>query len=336
MAKDEKKTKEIPGLKQSVGKEIIGNAIVMIIIVACAYGLTFHSWGQAKGMGTYLGFIACMIPFFTVMQAYVPFINKRVEYLHGKMEFKEGEFVSPAGPYISIWSLLLPRALAYGFGSMLIVIVIIKLFGWEATPFLTSLIVLIVNIITTTALLKKYLPISLISFASEIKEERKQNKQPLTSYLVVEHIIPFTILMGYINACVANRAFNFEALRANVPYVPTKALLPDAFIVFVLLALFQWLFSNAITRGDVHFGKVPVEKLKNLSGYLALIYIIIAGIIITVLYYIILLIGGVPGLSVGMAILFKLSIIVLSVAFGAWIGVRWGGARENEKMMNAK
>ena len=87
MAKDEKKTKEIPGLKQLVGKEIVGNTIVMIILVEGAYGLTFHSWGEARGIGTYLGFIACMIPFFTVIQAYVPFINKRVEYLHGKWEY---------------------------------------------------------------------------------------------------------------------------------------------------------------------------------------------------------------------------------------------------------
>lgn len=332
MTQDEKKKKEIPGLKQLVGKEIIGNAIVMVILVACAYGLTFYSWGQAKGMGTYLGFVACMIPFFTVIQAYIPLINKRVDYLHGKMEFKEGEFVAPQNPHINIWSLLLPRALIYGFGAMLIVVVIIKISGWQATPLLTSVIVLIVNIITTTTLLKRYLPLDLLSFAAEVKAGRKQTKQPLASYLAVEHVIPFILLQGYINPCVANRAFNFEALKAGVSYVPSKALLPDAFIVFVLIALFQWMFSNAITRGDVHLGRVPVEKLKNLSGLVALGIIFIAGILIAVLYGLILYIGQVPGLSIGMAILFKLAIIVLSVVLGAWIGIRWGGAREYEKI----
>jgi hypothetical protein len=304
----------------------------MIILVAGAYGLTFHSWGEARGIGTYLGFIACMIPFFTVIQAYVPFINKRVEYLHGKWEFKEGEFVALPTPHISIWSLLLPRALIYGFGAMLIVVIIVKLSGWEATPLLTSVIVLIVNIITTTALLKRYLAIDLLSFAAEIKEGRKQTKQPLAGYMVVEHIIPFFVLQGYINGCVANRAFNFELLNRKLTYVPSEALLPDAFIVFVLLALFQWMFSNAITRGDVHLGKVPVEKLKNLSGYAALGIIFIAGILVSVLYGVILFIGQVPGLSVGMATLFKMGIIALSVVLGSWIGIRWGGARENEKI----
>ena len=97
MAKKEEKIKEVPGLKQTVGKEIVGNAIIMTIIVMASWGMTFHaSWGPARGLSTYLGFIACMIPFFTVIQAYVPFINKRAELGHGKWELKEDEVGLPA------------------------------------------------------------------------------------------------------------------------------------------------------------------------------------------------------------------------------------------------
>jgi hypothetical protein len=156
--------------------------------------------------------------------------------------------------------------------------------------------------------------------------------QPLAGYLVVEHAVPFILLQGYINACIANRAFHFEAAKAGLDYVPTHALLPDAFIMFVLLALFQWMFSNALSRGDVRIGKVPVNKLKNISGWTASGMILLGGIMISGLYWLILTLGGFHGLSIGMAILVKMGIVVFSVVFGAWIGIGWGGSREASEM----
>lgn len=332
MAQNEKQSKEIPGLKQLVSKELVGNAIIMVILVFGGWGLTFKLWGEAKGIGTYLGFIACMIPFFTVIQPYITVLNKRVGFLQGKWELKDDEIESPAEPLVNTWSLLLPRALIYGFGAMLLVLAGIKLSGWQPTPILTTVIVLIVNIITTTVLIKHYLPRDLLSYAAAVKNPIKQEVRPLAGYLMVEHAIPFIMLQGYINGCVANRAFHFEALKAAKSYVPSAALLQDAFIVFVLLALFQWMFSNAIARGDVHLGRIPADKLKNISWFKALGYIFCAGIIVVAAYGIILYIGKVPGLSVGMAILFKQSIIIFSVICGAWIGIRWGGSREYLKM----
>lgn len=332
MTQEDKKTKEIPGLKQTVAKEIVGNAIVMIIIVLCSWGLTFGIWGPARGMGTFLGYIACMIPFFTVIQAYVPFINKRAELAHGKWELKDDEKDLPAGPVVNIWSRILPRALVYGFGVMLVPVALIKISGWQPPTFIIVLIVLVANIVTTTLLIKKYLPVDLLSFAKAVNAGTPSTPQPLAGYLMVEHAMPFIMLQGYINACVANRAFHFEAAKAGVDYVPAHALLPDAFIVFILLALIQWMFSNALTRGDVRLGRVPADKLKNISGWGALGLIFLAGIGITVLYWVILAVGGVPGLGIGMATLFKMAIVILSVVFGAWIGIRWGGYREFAEM----
>lgn len=335
MTQKEQKTKEIPGLKQVIGKEIVGNAIVMTIIVLCSWGLAFHSWGEAKGIGTILGYIACMVPFFTVIQAYVPFMNKRSELMHGKWELKEDEKNLPAGPPFNIWTRLLPAALAYGFGAMLIMVAAVKLSGWMPSPFVTVVIVLIVLIATTSALIKKYLPEDLLAYAKALREGKKAAPQPLAGYMIVEHVIPFVILQGYINACVANRAFHFELAKANLPYVPGPALLPDAFIVFVLLGLIQWMFSNALTRGDVRLGKVPAEKLKNINGWAALGVIIVAGILVSVVYGVLLKIGQVPGLSVGMATLFKMTVMTLAIVLGAWIGIRWGGSREFA-LMNEK
>ena len=320
--------KEIPGLKESVGKEIVGNAIVMVILVVLSWGLTFHTWGPAKGLSTFLGYMACMIPFFTIIQAYVPIMNKRVELGHGKMELKEDEVGLPAEPLTNIWTLMLPKALVYGFGPGLGIVALIKVSGWQLSTLVTVIIVLIVNIITTTLLIKEYLPRHLLSFAAALKQKEKAAPQPLTGYLIVEHVVPFFLLQAYINGCVANRAFHFEAAKAGTDYVPTAALLPDAFIVFVLLALIHWMFSNALTRGDVRLGRVPAEKLRSLSVWAALAYIFCGALIVTVLYGVILGIGKVPGLSIGIATLYKMGVLALSILVGSWVGMRWGGARE--------
>jgi hypothetical protein len=336
MTTEDKKPKEIPGLKQLVGKEIVGNAIVMIILVLLSWWLTFRSsWGPSKGIGTILGYIACMVPFFTVIQAYIPFINKRAELMHGKWELKDDEKNLPAGPLFNIWTRLLPAALAYGFGVMLLLVGAIKLSNWMPSPEVTAVIVLIVLIFTTSTLIKKYLPEDLLAYAKALREGKAATPRPLAGYMFVEHVIPFVMLQGYINACVANRAFHFELAKANLDYVPGPALLPDAVIVFILLALFQWMFSNALTRGDVRLGKVPVEKLKNINGWAALGVIFIGGILTCIVYYVILTIGHAPGLSVGIAILFKMAVMVFSIILGAWIGIRWGGSREYA-LMNEK
>ena len=49
-------------------------------------------------------------------------------------------------------------------------------------------------------------------------------------------------------------------------------------------------------------------------------------------YAVILGIGKATGLSVGIALAFKMAVVALAVLFGAWIGVRWGGAREYAAM----
>lgn len=337
MTKEEKKVKEVPGLKQTVGKEIVGNAIVMTIIVLGSWGLTFGTWGPSLGLSTLLGYIACMVPFFTVIQTYVPLSLKRAEFGHGKWVLKEDEIDLPAENCgINIWHRILPRALAYGFGTMLVLVALIKLSGWTPPTVVVVLIVLAANITTTSLLIKKYLPVVMLAHAKGIGAEPVCAPQPLSGYLMVEHAVPFILLQGYINACVANRGFHFEAAKAGVDYVPTHALLPDAFIVFVLLALLQWMFSNALTRGDVRIGRVPVDRLNPVSGWGALGLIFLAGIAVTVVYGVILAVGGVPGLSIGIATLYKMAIIVLSVIFGAWIGIRWGGTREFAAMQETK
>ncbi|MCG2750339.1 MAG: hypothetical protein L6301_00665 [Desulfobacteraceae bacterium] len=333
MVPEEIEAKKIPGLKETVTKEIIGNAIVMTIIVLASWGLAFGTWGKADGIGTFLGYIACMVPFFTVMQSYVPLSQKRADFARGKWELKDDEKDLPAESCgINIWHWMLPRALVYGFGTMILLVTAIKLSGWQPTPLPIVLIVLAANITTTTLLIKRYLPMVLLSHAKGIGACPVACPRPLTGYWVVEHAVPFILLQGYINACVANRAYHFEAAKAGLEYVPTHALLPDVFITFVLLALLQWMFSNALTRGDVRLGKVPVDRLKNISGWAASGTIFLGGIMISGVYWLILTLGGVHGLSIGMATLFKMAIVVLSIVFGAWIGICWGGTREAAEM----
>jgi hypothetical protein len=333
MTQEEKKTKEIPGIKKSVANEIVGNGIAMTIIILLSWPITFGAFGPAKGLGTFLGYIACMIPFFTVIQVYIPLMIKRSLLARGKWELKGDENDLPSEEVINLWTLILPRALIYGSGSMLALVVLIKLSGWQPITFAVVLIVLVVVIVNTTLLIKKYLPIDMLAFAKASNEGgMKKTPQPLAGYMMIEHVVPFILLQGYINACIGNRAFHFEAAKAGEIFVPTAALIPDAVITFLLLALFQWMFSNNLTRGDVRLGKVEVDKLKKFNGWVGLGYIFGATIIVGALYAFILSIGQVPGLSVGIALVFKIGIVALSIIFGAWVGIQWGGSREHVEM----
>lgn len=61
------KRKEIPDLRESVRKELLVNAIVMFLLVLGGWWLIFSIWGEPKEQGSLLGFMACMIPIFTVL-----------------------------------------------------------------------------------------------------------------------------------------------------------------------------------------------------------------------------------------------------------------------------
>lgn len=330
MSKKEKKTKETPGVKEVVRKQIITNIIVYIILVACSWWLTFRLWGPAGNVSTLLGYIACMIPFFTIQLTYSAFVKERAELAHGKSEIKADEISFAAEPLTSIWALILPRALIYGFGSMLIVVGLIQYSGCQPPTLAVVFIVLVVPIITFSLLIKKYLPRYLPTFAAALKKGNKVAPQALAGYFIVVHVVPFFLAQAYINACIANRAFHFEAAKVGTSHLPADYLMPDSFILFVILGLVHWLHSNEITRADVRLGKVSAEKLKNISGWLALVYVFGGALVVAAVYRLILYVGNIDGLSIGMAILYKMAVILLSVLLGSWVGMRWGGARERE------
>ena len=58
MAMTETKIKEVPGLREPIGKEIVGNFNATAILGIFSWGLIFHAWGPAKGVSTLLGYIA--------------------------------------------------------------------------------------------------------------------------------------------------------------------------------------------------------------------------------------------------------------------------------------
>ena len=194
------------------------------------------------------------------------------------------------------------------------------------------IIVLVFNVLNHNPFTEKISAKGYAVLRQCLKKGVKTAPQPLAGYIIVEHVVPFFLLQAYINACVANRQFHFELAKTGKDILPTEVLVPDAAIVFILLALIHWMFSNNLTRGDVRLGRVEVDKLKNLNGWAGLGIIIGAGILTGVVYNLILVIGGVEGLTLGMAVLYKMAILALSVALGCWIGVRWGGAREAIEM----
>lgn len=322
-----KKEKEILGLKKTVKKELIGNAIVMVIIVLCSWGLTFVLLGPATTNATYFGYMACMIPFFTIVQTYSPLVHKRAEFTHGKWELIDEEKNLPKQPVVNLWNRLLPSALAYGIGAMLLVIALIKLTGWQLQTVSANLIVLAVLITTTSLLINKHLGEDMLAFAQSNRAGLSSPNQTAAGYIVVEHALPFILLQGFINACVANRGFRFEAAKAGVDYVPAKALVPDAFIVFVILALIQWMFSSWLSQGDMQLGRVPSKWSQGLSWWKALLGILLAAIGVSLIYKLILVLGGLPGLSIEMAILFKIAVVATGVIFGAWIGIHRGSCQ---------
>ncbi len=322
MSQEEVRIKEVPGLRRTVVRAMVGNAIRMAIVVLASWGVAFHSFGPSKGIGTLMGFIACVIPFFTILEPYNRFNKAKAELVKGAWELKEDEAWIPAEPFVNSWNLLLPRALIYGFGAMLPILALIGISGREPSELAVVLIVLIVNIVTTTHLIRKYLPRHLLSFAAALKGAKTTKPQPLSSYLTIEHIIPFFLLQAYLTGCIANRSFHFMAEKAGLSYVPISSFVVRMVIAFYILALVQWMFSSILARGDVPLGRVQVYKLKKIGIFAGIGYIFGAGILLGVVYRIILHFGHVPGLSVETAIAFNTAVVALSVVLGAWIGVR--------------
>ncbi len=323
MRQKKARIKEVHGLRKTVRRAIVGNAIRMIIAVLASWGVTFHYFGQSKGIGTLLGFIACVIPFFIVLEPYHRFNRTKAGLVRGAWELKNVEARIQAGPFVNSWALLLPRALIYGFGAMLVILALVKISEWEPSELAVVLIVLIVNIIATTHLIRKHLPQHLLSFASAVKEAKKTKPQSLSSYLTIEHIIPFFLLQAYLSGCIANRSFHFMAEKAGLSYVPISSFVVAMVTAFHAIALFQWKFSHTLARGDVALGRIQANQLKKIRIFVGVGYIFGAGILLGVVYRIILHFGNVPGLSVEMAIAFNMAVVALSVTLGAWIGARW-------------
>jgi len=155
MKRKKKKIDEVQSLAQTINKELVGNVIVMCIIALCSWGLAFGSFGDVRGIGTYIGYVVCMIPYFTVVQTYAPFINKRAELVAGKWELKPDEERVASEPLLNVWSRILPRALLYGFGSMFLLVAVMYLFKWQPAPVIIVLVVLVINIVNTTFTVEK-------------------------------------------------------------------------------------------------------------------------------------------------------------------------------------
>ncbi len=324
-----KGTKEKHGLKETVGAQIVGNAIAMIIVMALAVLLTFvaqHT--KYDGMSTVLGFIACTIPFFSIMQIFMPIHQTRADLLHGKWEFKNNEPSLASGPLINGWALIIPRALAYGVGLMLLVYFSLVLIGWQPGPTVTGIIAYIAVVITTTALIKRFLPRDIISFAAALKKPKLATPIPMSTYLLVEHALPFILLQGFINACIANKGYPMEALKRGMTDIPTEAMVGDFFFTALILALLQWLFSHTQVRGEVHLGRCDAKGLKGISGWAATGQIFAMALLVALFSAAVFLITGVHSFSLPVAILLKEVVVIFSVIFGAWIGIRFGGSRE--------
>jgi len=101
MNKENSLEKEVGhGLKETVVAQIVGNAIVFAIVMVLSVLLVFFVLSPKYDMATVLGFFACTIPFFTIIQLFMPVYTARVDHMHGKVDLSKEE-TGPVSPLLT-------------------------------------------------------------------------------------------------------------------------------------------------------------------------------------------------------------------------------------------
>lgn len=323
-------------LKEVIGAQIVGNIIGLAIVMVLSILLVIALSPEHYDRNTVLGFIACAIPFFTIIHLFMPIYTARVEYIHGELDLEGIAPVEGTGSPLYIWELVVPRAFLYGVVMMLIVYLGIKFTHVKIGPTLTGVIAFVALVITTTPLIKHFILKDLPSFAAALNASEKSKPVPMGSYLFMEHAFPFMVLQGFINACIANRGFPAAAAKIGAENIPImQALIPDFFFTVVIIAFLQWMFSNAQSRCDVRLGRCDGAGVKKISGWAGVLWVFLFAIIADIAIWIFSLVAGLSGISFHLALIFKVAVAGYAVICGAWIGIRFGASREYEMMQGS-
>ncbi len=320
-------------LKEVIGAQIVGNIIALAIVMVLSVLLVFVALSPEYDKNTVLGFIACTIPFFTIIHLFMPIYTARVEYIHGGLNLEGFIPEEGAGSPLYVWELVVPRAFLYGLIMMIIVYLGIRFTNIRIGPTLTGVIAFVALVITTTPLIKRFILADVLPFAAAVNSGKKADPVPMGSYLFMEHAFPFMVLQGFINACIANRGFPAAAAKIGATNVPIiEALIPDFFLTVVIVAFLQWMFSNAQARCDVRLGRCDGSSIKKISGWSGTLWVFLFAIIADIAIWLFSLVAGVSGIPLALAIIFKVAVAGYAVICGAWVGIRFGASREYEMM----
>ena len=331
------KEKKVVRLKDWIKKIYIDISIANIIDLLILYVLFFWIVGQSANTDQTMIwlYLLLVIPFSSAKQVAGKTLDGRLAFIRDKWILDEGEKINTPQKIRSPWHKLGLLAFLSGLGIGLVFCIIIK-FGFSGYPtmfdgafapftLVTGLFSIIGMSIITLLFSNKLIYKDLSSFANEILNSEKKKSKSIWRLYLLEYVIPWIILIGFINLVIQYKATTELAL-INGGLVPITSIASTMFINALVFIIWMPLTCSTQIRPDVHLGKI--KQGKKISIWIILVIIIIIPIISGGIGYGILFIGNINYLSVPFATLINILSAVIPGIIGCGIGILFGRQKE--------
>jgi len=296
---DKKKIKIVKNVNEWTKSSYISNLINVVINLLILSGVYMLFNGKGSENTTLnwsiasLGFFLIFIPYTTLLVPIGIIRDSRKACIDGKWK---GESVSDIRTINNPWRRISIEALIIGFGTALIIILIFWLFGMNLLNQVSAMIIgFLATLATTTIIFWRHIPNELNSFWTKYSE-KKFKKEPFGRYFLHHYVIPWVLVLIYINLVLGIRSY-YDHVLFGVPRDLISFAFFDLLATGLVIEIWMYSVSFEQVRMDIKLGRV--EKGGKVLTRVALILILISvPVIVSIVIFIIFTILGMQTLLV--------------------------------------
>ncbi len=330
------------GLNEWVKSQHLNNFIKVIVNVLILPGLVLWWVGDALN-NLILTLQLFLLMFFTTVPLIVlrdVITDSQNAYLQGKWEIKDTDSTSKSETQKTIWRRIAPEALLFGgLAGVLgyLAFWIVSLVSASDTLAISPTIVLLIAALIaffptwflTRTWIKRHLNPVLSDFAADMSGPKPTEPVPFKRYFLLEHTLPWAIILGIMNIGINWKSFQEKALLTSG--ITLTHVAEAVFYTTLVLVIWMFLSANDQVRPDVHLGRV--KEGRPLKGWIVILLFIIAPVIgygLILLFDILLSVIFTSILSTVIIVINA----VISVVLGRWLGIMWGKTDEFRKIQS--
>jgi hypothetical protein len=335
-----------PDHKRYLVVQSVLNLIGVAVVVAFLAWLVFGLFGP--GSGTLIevrAFLFWFLLCFVVIQCHTAVINTRRDFIRGRWRMGDPGGIEPDG-VISPWKRIGPPALPVAVAVALGAWFLLPLSGGADFPLLkVELFAFVPLLLVSTVLIAFLLPRDQVSFAAALERGSEGAVPSVSTYLVLEHLLPWAVIQGLINMGIGAKQFSWALEGTNPAESVGSSLVGwDFGIVFGILYFFMFIASDGQVRADVRLGRLAPRPFKiSRLGRLGVPAIAVGVVVTTVLIMIavglamqgIFAVAGIEGLPFATSVALKTLAAVFGTLVGCSVGVWWGRRAESALMAGA-